>query len=272
MKMERSVGLVSVANARQLGGLRTNDDRIVRENVLIRSGHTAKINESDTERLKSVFHLSDIVDFRTSAEMKGQEDPPIEGVTYHHVSIISEDELSSESSGLSAPKDTPEGLMLFLKTVDRLNIFHDSMYIDFLETETGKSGYRRFFEILLAADDDSSVLWHCASGKDRTGLAAMLILSCLNVDEETIIRDYMLTNEYNAERIRSTRQFILDSGEDSRLAENIALFGGVHERYLTIALNHLKTEYGSPLGYIKKALTLSDKDIRELRSKFLIRV
>ena len=43
---------------------------------------------------------------------------------------------------------------------------------------------------------DGAFLFHCMAGKDRTGLAAALILHILDVPQETILQDYMLTAEY----------------------------------------------------------------------------
>lgn len=48
------------------------------------------------------------------------------------------------------------------------------------------------FEFLLAKDQ--RMLIHCASGKDRTGFDAALILDVLGVEEDEIAADYLLTN------------------------------------------------------------------------------
>ena len=54
-----------------------------------------------------------------------------------------------------------------------------------------KSAYRVFFETLLA--NDEAIIFHCTVGKDRTGVAAALLLSLLGIPEEEIVRDYALT-------------------------------------------------------------------------------
>lgn len=266
---DKAIRITSAANARQLGGYVGLGGRRVRDNVLLRCGHLGALSEKDAETLSSVYRLGHIIDLRSSVERAGSDDKPVPHAVYENIRIMDETALQSSSSEISVPKDTPEGLLTFIKAVDRLNVFHDDMYIEFLENEFGIMGYRRFFDILLSAERERAVLWHCASGKDRTGLAAMLILTVLGVDEDTIIADYMLTNEFNREHIAQTQALILRSDCDDRLAENIALFGGVHERYMTIALDHLKTKYGSVMGYIKNALLLTDEDIEALQSKYL---
>ena len=43
--------------------------------------------------------------------------------------------------------------------------------------------------------DKTPLMFHCTAGKDRAGFAAALFLAALGVERETIIEDYMLTNE-----------------------------------------------------------------------------
>ena len=51
--------------------------------------------------------------------------------------------------------------------------------------------YKQFFDILLD-QEEGAILWHCSEGKDRTGLASLLILHALGVPPETIMEDYLL--------------------------------------------------------------------------------
>jgi protein-tyrosine phosphatase len=104
-------------------------------------------------------------------------------------------------------------------------IISDQMYVEFLQGETGKAGFRNFFRVLLETPEGSAVLWHCTNGKDRTGVAAMLLLGILNVDEETIMADFMLTNTFNEAEITATRQqlqkYIQDEAKLDELLELI---------------------------------------------------
>ena len=47
---------------------------------------------------------------------------------------------------------------------------------------------------LLAATDALPAVFHCAAGKDRTGLLAMLVLGTLGVGHDDIVEDYALTS------------------------------------------------------------------------------
>src|SRR5690606_24709795 len=50
---------------------------------------------------------------------------------------------------------------------------------------------------LIGDDDNLPVLFHCTAGKDRTGMAAMILLSLLGVPDDVIAADYSLSNTYH---------------------------------------------------------------------------
>ena len=52
--------------------------------------------------------------------------------------------------------------------------------------------YKELFRALEAGE--TPILFHCSGGKDRTGVAAMLILLALGASDETICQDFVRTN------------------------------------------------------------------------------
>jgi protein-tyrosine phosphatase len=72
--------------------------------------------------------------------------------------------------------------------------------------------FGRLFALLAEADAGPSLL-HCAAGKDRTGMAAALLLTCLGVDRELVLDDYELTTAYcPADRWRTVLELFVDGG------------------------------------------------------------
>ena len=260
------VELTSVRNARELGGYQTADGMTVKSGVLLRTGRLDDISDEDKYILQNTYRVRDVIDFRMDMERVKTNFP--DGAKYHHVDIIDDSQLDEQADKGGLPEMSAEEFLQFIETAENLGIFGDNMYITFLESTVGQQGYREFLKILVKAE--GAVLWHCTGGKDRTGLAAMLILSALGVDEETIVKDYLLTNEYNAEKIAETRTFFLDKTHDEMIAEKaVLLMDGVSEIPMKNVLAHLKEKYGSVKGYIK-FLGISDKEIEILKEKYLI--
>lgn len=148
-------------------------------------------------------------------------------------------------------------------------VISDQMYVEFLQGETGKAGFRDFFRVLLEAPEGSSVLWHCTNGKDRTGVAAMLLLGVLNVDEETIMDDFMLTNTFFTEEISAMREQLSQYIKDEGMLDELLVTGrGVHAPYMQNAIDYLKENYGDIPGYVKTELGLTDEDIAKLQKLY----
>jgi len=269
----QSIGLVGVGNARELGGYAAEDGRIVKRGAFLRTAALANATEEDIQRLREIYRLSVVIDLRMTSEVEGTPDPEIDGVRNLHLGIMDEAAMAEKRQSMR-PEDV-EGLDLNntvdrLKMAIRLGIISDQMYIEFLSGEPGKAGYARMFRELLALPDGESLLFHCTQGKDRTGCAAMLILSALGVDEETIIADFLLTNIFNARLIESERQMLADQGIDGDEQEiYLRAMDKVEPQYMVNALDWMKANYGSALGYIQTELGVTDDEIEALRNKFL---
>lgn len=269
MISNHSIRLSSIQNARELGGYITSDGRTVKRNLLLRTAALHGISDEDICLLTDTYRVQHIIDFRMPMETAGAEDPPISGAQYHHLNVIDLSNLPTQ--------DMPEidinniDLIQVVMMSEQMGMLDENMYIGFLSTETGKKAYADFFRFLLETDPDRAVLWHCTGGKDRTGLAAMLLLSALNVDEETVVKDYLLTNEYNAKRIAGTKHYLKAQGYDDALIEKaVIVFDAVDERFMRNALAYLKKEFGSVNGYIRDGLNIFQTEIDILKEKYLI--
>ena len=268
MNLNHSIHLHSIQNARELGGYITVDGRKITNGLLLRTASLNGISDEDIRLLTNVYRVQHIVDFRMAMEMTGAEDPPIDGAEYHHLNVI-------DPSTFPVQEDTEINvasldLAQSVAFSEQIGAFDGRMYVGFLASETGKNAYSDFFRILLSADPDRAVLWHCTSGKDRTGLAAMLLLSAFGVDDETIIEDYLLTNTYNAQRIEATKRRLKEQGFDDAFINKATLvLDAISERSMHSAIAYLKKEYSSVPGYIRDGLHISQKEIEKLKEKYL---
>jgi len=156
-------------NFRQLGGYVTTDGRSVKENVFYRSGAPFRMNESEIEVLKELG-LAAIMDLRSNEEILQRPDPEFPNILMiKHSGTVSEggEEINFSSEGMNRiGEGGKEQLALLKKYYARMPFNNQAFRILFEHIQKG----------------DVPILIHCASGKDRTGVACMLILLALGVD------------------------------------------------------------------------------------------
>ncbi|MBL7495553.1 tyrosine-protein phosphatase [Frankia sp. CNm7] len=180
--MNRWYELDGCSNARDLGGLPTVDGGQTRYGVLLRSDTPQQLTAVAVARLRDEFGLRTVLDLRAveEAEREGRGLLAQEAIAYHNLSFL--------TNRWVMPSDPSyDTLVRARDTGDRV-----AHYLDYLRL----AGVSVATAVRLAADENSGpTLFHCAAGKDRTGVLAALVLSLVGVDRETIIADYLATNE-----------------------------------------------------------------------------
>ncbi len=176
--MEAGVRLVPLDgsfNFRDLGGYRTRDGRVTRWSTLFRSDTLHELTPGDVARLRSLG-LTTILDLRTSRELERTGRGPLgpEPIAYHHLSVIQD----GEGEAMAAPGLPGDDL--------------SERYLWYLEV--GRRSLAAALEV-LSQSANLPLVFHCAAGKDRTGVLAALILSILDVDGQTIVDDYLITQD-----------------------------------------------------------------------------
>ena len=263
----QEIGLSGVVNARELGGLKTQDGKTVKTGLVFRSGKLADATEEDIKKLTEEYHLATVIDFRTSIEVESAPNPSIEGVENKEIRVVDEEgkkDIINKTSG-ATDADPVDGM---IQAVKNGKITPD-MYISIIKTETGQKGYAEFFRTLLAKEEGKSILFHCTSGKDRTGIAAVLFLTALGVDEETILNDFELSNEFFKDQIAYMEAAAKKKTDDEEVIETVKNLTGVSRSYMERMISYLNEEYGSVYDFIIKKLDVSEADIEKLREMYL---
>lgn len=253
-------------NIRDLGGMRTQDGHRIRTGRLIRCGHLSSLSEDDLFLLSQM--LSAVVDFRTNQERNKQPDQEIPGVEYHHIPIV-----DSLTAGITREEESDKGAVALLlhRPVEAKQYMCD-MYSSFALGEYALSQYAKFVR-LLTEPRDKAVLWHCTAGKDRAGVATVIILELLGVSREEIIEDYLYTRECLAEDIRRLSILIKkEEGTDSPLAdESLRYLFGAEEEYILTFYNTVEQKYSDMNTYLAEGLGITRDERERLREIYLER-
>ncbi|MDR1419486.1 MAG: tyrosine-protein phosphatase [Treponema sp.] len=227
--------LERLVNVRDLGGFAAADGRFVRRGLLYRAGELSLPSRGDRAALEKLA-LAAIVDFRSGEEAAKNPDCAISTVKLR----------------AKLPIDAGNILALSRKEGD---VPGETLMEDLYRclAEDARPRYREFFAI-LADSRNAPLLFHCSAGKDRTGLAAALLLSALGVGREQVYRDYLLS----AVCLEGKYQDFIE--EDPGVAPLMT----VKRSYLDAAFESIDGKFGGIERYLEAELGADTGRLREL--------
>ena len=268
---KQRINLDGVQNARQLGGYIGTDGKMVKNNIILRTGTLFTATADARRKLSERYRVSDVIDFRMAQEAEAMPEPDIKGARYHHLSVLNNIPVSKKEFELYKKLLNINDIVYKYKF-----IYEQKVPVDMAEnykimafSDEGKAGYRKFFDILLNKPENASVLFHCTQGKDRTGVAALLLLSALGADRETIISDYLLTNKAYGYLLDKIRNELTAANAGKEVIDYAMMLEGVSESFIGAVLKIMDREYGSVKGYLKSELDLTNADIKRLEEMYL---
>lgn len=143
-----------------------------------------------------------------------------------------------------------------------------SVYENILFSDDTRAALRVFFDKIFNAE--GCIYFHCAGGKDRAGLCAMLIEYLLGVDKELMIDDYMYSKKSGKTK-RHWSKFGLTVLPFPRRFRAI-LFGMMNakENYIQSAIDSIDSRYGSIDKYFVEALGISEENIKSFRQSCIV--
>ena len=176
--MERLIDLEGCLNFRDLGGYPTAGGRRLAWRRIYRSDGLHRLTAADVVRLRDDLALTDLIDLRSTAELSLDGRGPLEDepMAFHHVPLFDGDRPSTFSPNLQMRMEE-------MSLADRY----------FGLVEMAKEPIARVVELI--ADAKGGAVYHCAAGKDRTGVISAILLSVLGVPEELIVADYALSRQ-----------------------------------------------------------------------------
>lgn len=254
---ERQLSLQGTHNFRDLGGYETEDGRRLRWGKLYRSSKLSALTDVDISYVNRLG-VTLVCDLRQVIE---QELEP---------SWLGHDSPSTIASLPVTPGSTSnfiENLHKGVIAVDDAAGLMQEINRDFVINQMPQ--YAEMFRLLLSGDQQ--LLIHCASGKDRTGFGAALILDVLGVPEERIIDDYLLTNNYlpvEKEIQRLSKEFSDHTG--APISEDVLRpLLEVRPEYLAACLEEIRDRYESKEHFYESALELDERHLAILRERYL---
>ena len=182
---ERVIHLDGTANTRDIGGYLTNDLRTLRWRQIIRSENLSRLTADDFQKLEEIG-LKTVIDLRTDKE---HDRAPTEWLGDNPPQFFHFPVGDSNGDWFNATRKMMKGNKFTEKQSSKLMAEGYRMIV-----KEGPPSYTKLMEVVL---DESNwpILIHCNAGKDRAGVAVTLIMEALGVDRETIMEEFLLTNE-----------------------------------------------------------------------------
>ena len=238
--MVKIIPLEKAENVRDLGGYKTPNGT-VKFNKVVRGASLSDLSVRDREALQQ-YGVTDVVDFRSPSEAKDAPDKKIPTAKEY---FLPEQGMTAQAQMIK-------------------------VYRHFIEDEHAKKAYQEFLQILLAnSGEQKSVLFHCTAGKDRTGFGAALVLDLLGVEQQTIMTDYLATNQYLNDRIANMTAAAKKQGAPELLVNGIEALMKADEAYLNESYTAAREHYGSLTNYAKEGLGFTTGEISDLKKLYL---
>jgi protein-tyrosine phosphatase len=239
---DRIIPLQGCVNFRDLGGYPTRDGRTVKWLRLFRSDAMHHMTQADAEYVSKNLGVVTVIDLRNADEVQRDGRGPMAGapVEFYCVPFL-------EKRGNDPPSPSEDPVV-------RLGGIYQWIF-------QNAGGLIAKALSKLAADGSLPAVFHCTAGKDRTGILAALILGVLGVDDEEIMRDYLLTNQRLDQLFERLRTI---PGSENRPRESFAAPAKVLEQFL----KELHGNYGDATSYVR-AHGVTEATIAGLRASLL---
>ena len=143
---------------------------------------------------------------------------------------------------------------------------------DFYDFYTGMIPHKDAFQFIFdrMLEEEVPFLCHCTAGKDRTGMAAMLMLLAFGASEDDIIVEYALTNTYRRQAILEDLSFFeKDENGQSINHEYIVALNGVNNRAAQAVLDIIRQVYGGREKFLYEEYGLDSEKLKRLRDLYL---
>jgi protein-tyrosine phosphatase len=252
------VDIPTAPNMRDIGGYATADGGQVRTGQLYRSAELNHLGGIDLERFADL-HIRTVFDMRTAAERTAEPDVVPPGTHLVVCDVLADRTGAAPAQLLKAVSDPALAQQMFGD--GRAVKMFEGAYRQIVTLPSALHAYRDFFTKIME-QEHRPALFHCTTGKDRTGWAAAATLLLLGVDEQDVLYDYTLTNRDLLPALKPLFENFRAAGGDPHLLEPVL---GVDPDYLASALDEMTQAFGTIEGYFSTGLGIDADGQQTLR-------
>lgn len=244
-----------LGNFRDIGGLATQDGRMMRTGVLFRSDEPSILKLKDWDKFSELkFKL--ICDLRTPNERKSKiiriSDSRVTRII--NVPIYQNDH---DYTGFEFFKL----MMTSARTID----FYPMMKQFYRRIVFESTDQIRTIFTMISEEAEGPVLIHCTGGKDRTGIVAAFIQLLVGIPRQEVVSDYLLSNTLNEYRMAQLTRLLRFMSLFRLSKERLKPLLDVRREYLEEVLDELYRQYGTIDAYLADACGIQEQTIKRFK-------
>lgn len=245
-------------NFRELGGYRTRQGRIVRHGCFYRTGALAMLQEGEERTRFEALGIRAIFDFRSAHERDKLPDPVFPDTAHYPISALVLGDGRDVNFDLDTQMRRP--IEEIRQSMPPMTQFYEALPLN-------NAAYRAMFRSIC--EGEVPLLFHCTAGKDRTGMAAALILRMLDVPMETVVADYLISNHVRGSTIARVKARLADViRRDPQVEALIDEMMSVREEYLLAAFDVIYQAYPSFEAYLQGEYGIDGVKLAQLRDRY----
>ncbi|KIF01663.1 protein tyrosine phosphatase [Streptomyces sp. RSD-27] len=260
----RQIPLQGAVNLRDVGGYATYTGGRVRRGLVYRSDALSRLTAADITTV-SGLGLTKVVDFRIPTELRydGADRLP-QGLSPTSRPVSDLGLYGTLVGAISSGDPVQQEQVL---GGGRAAAYMRDVYRTFVTDPENRAQFAATLRE-LADGNQGPLLYHCTSGKDRTGWMSYVLLRALAVPRETAESDYLASNTFRAAYDAQVRAGLKQSGRMQNPDLLIPL-QEVRQDYLDAATDRMEADYGGFYGYLTDGLGLDLRTLSKLRDKMV---
>jgi protein-tyrosine phosphatase len=258
----QSLGIPSVVNLRDVGGYTTTSGKVVKRGLAYRSNELNPISSASMKQIDELGLKYDF-DLRTNIEVEEVPDELPPGVKYEQLNILA-DAKSAAPAMLEKLMHDPVKANEALGGGKIDEMFIEG-YKEFISLPSALSGYRQLF-LALGNKEQLPSLFHCTTGKDRTGWATAALLTLLGVPQDVVMQDFLKSNDYILPLYQKDIDAFVAAGGEKEIP--LAIFG-VKPSYINASFDEMVDKYGTIENYFAEGLGIDKAGQEAIKKMYL---
>lgn len=240
-----------IYNFRDLGGIQSRNGRMVKFELLYRSGELSYATDSDWKKITETLQIQNIVDLRDENEKKIN---PIKAPSSIHQVFAN-----------TGPPVTDVQKMLTMSE-DELRLYFNFERLKdyYIKLPIQNSGYKKLVDLFI--NYKTPFLFHCTAGIDRTGIGVFILYLILDVPVTRIVKNYFSTREVVL-KVKPNWLIALENNQiDPTLIDFII---GSDPDYLFHTFDEILNNYDTLENYLFQEFGITEKIRKEVQDYYL---